>query len=104
MLGAGIGIRVGASAAGTHCSRRLPLPAARWASRPAIRVHLCARAERRNACMAGANATGTQQRMDDWTLQKTDGSSGTQRNVTDKTQRKTTRQRLEFLQWENAGT
>jgi hypothetical protein len=45
-----------ASPAGTHCSCRPPLPARR-ASRLAIRVHLCARAERRNACMAGANAT-----------------------------------------------
>src|SRR5215831_17931586 len=61
--------QVGASPAGTHCSRRLPLPARRT-SRPAIRVHLCARAERRNACMVGANAT----LGDNWHADATEGS------------------------------
>ena len=40
-----------------HCRVCLGGPAARRASRPAIRAHFFARAERRNDCSAGARAT-----------------------------------------------
>ena len=41
---------------GAHCSVGLGRPAARRASRPAIRMHFFARAARRNDCNAGARA------------------------------------------------
>jgi len=43
--------------AGAHCNCCLGRPAARRASRPAIRAHFFARAARRNDCNAGASAT-----------------------------------------------